>query len=86
MSEESKKDDGRPAFPLPCEADVDCAGRAKSGYGGMTLRQYYAGQALSAFTTVKNPEGYAVCYSWTPERIASKCCEIADALVAELKK
>ncbi len=38
--------DGGPAFPSPMQDDRDCAPRHTSGYGGMTLRDWFAGQAL----------------------------------------
>jgi hypothetical protein len=41
-------DNGGPAFPLPVEDDRDCAFRYASGYGGMTLRDWFAGRAMSA--------------------------------------
>ncbi len=37
--------DGGPAYPLPV-SDTFCASRAKSGYGGMSLRDYFAAQAM----------------------------------------
>jgi len=42
----SGRDDGGPAFPLPVDNDLDCAGRYASGYGGMSLRDHFAGEAL----------------------------------------
>lgn len=38
--------DGGPAFPVPVDNDCDCHGRFTSGYGGMTLRDYFAAAAL----------------------------------------
>lgn len=43
--ENTKKDDGGPAFPLPVDADIDCAGRAASGYGGISIRDYFIAHA-----------------------------------------
>ena len=48
-------DDGGPAFPVPVLADKDgtfisthqWAGYMESGGGGMTLRDWFAGQALA---------------------------------------
>ena len=42
----SEIDGGGPAFPLPVNADIDCAGRFASGYGGISKREWYAGMAL----------------------------------------
>ena len=36
---------GGPAFPLPVE-DLQCRSRFESGYGGMTLRDRFAGLAM----------------------------------------
>lgn len=36
---------GGPAFPLPV-GDQECCGRFESGYGGMTLRDYFAAKAM----------------------------------------
>lgn len=37
---------GGPAFPLPVDDDRDCRGLFESGYGGMTLRDYFAAKAM----------------------------------------
>lgn len=37
-----QRNDGGPAYPIPCEDDRDCGPRFESGYGGMSLRQYAA--------------------------------------------
>jgi len=42
----SEIDGGGPAFPLPVNADIDCAGRFASGYGGISKREWFAGMAL----------------------------------------
>jgi hypothetical protein len=39
-------EDGGPAFPLPVDDDRDCCFRFSSGYGGMTLRDYFAAKAM----------------------------------------
>ncbi len=39
--------DGGPAFPLPV-ADQECFSRFESGYGGMSLRDYFAAKAMAA--------------------------------------
>jgi hypothetical protein len=39
--------DGGPAFPLPVE-DLQCRSRFESGYGGMTLRDYFAAKAMQS--------------------------------------
>ena len=71
------KNDGGQAFPRP-------AGREPNGnpvwsQGGMTLRQYYAGQALAGINS-----------TWaggaTSADLAAECVRHADALIAELEK
>lgn len=37
-----QRNDGGPAFPIPCQDDRDCGPRFENGYGGMSLRQYAA--------------------------------------------
>ena len=65
------KDDGRPAFPQ--------TGGAYSALPGMTLRQWYAGQALSCL-------GKVWIEGATSEDLAVECVRHADALLAELDK
>src|SRR5690606_41040202 len=48
--------DGGPAFPLPVE-DLQCRSRFESGYGGMTLRDYFAAKAMHAIITEPTYEG-----------------------------
>ena len=42
------KNNGGSAFPLPVE-DADCCSRLDSGYGGMSLRDYFAAKAMQGF-------------------------------------
>ena len=65
------KDDGRSAFPLASEF---------TPADGMTLRQWYAGQALPAVIHVTKdlPLG--------PRDVALEVVQYADALIAELDK
>jgi hypothetical protein len=39
------KQDGGPAFPLPVD-DLGCHGLFASGYGGMSLRDYFAARMM----------------------------------------
>ena len=66
------KDDGRPAFPRVLEHD-HCWGDEP----GMTLRQWYAGQALAGLTT--NTRSHAT-------MAAKHAVMIADALILELDR
>ncbi len=69
------KDDGGPVFPQrdlqPHEAGVF--------YEGMSLRQWYAGQALIGTCL------HSDAYHWSPERIAERAHRIADALLKARK-
>src|SRR5690606_29234698 len=49
--------DGGPAFPLPVE-DLQCRFRFESGYGGMTLRDYFAAKAMAALIAEPVSEGW----------------------------
>lgn len=80
-------DDGGPAFPVGAEPYRD----GKSD--GMTLRQYYAGQALAGLGE-PSPEVFARCYEQIEarfdgdtiaRRVGQLCLAYADALIAEEK-
>jgi hypothetical protein len=70
-------DDGGPAFPTRWPRSDDAQYWTQDG---MTLRQYYAGRALSAFG------GKAWPTPTDSADIARTCRSIADALIAELKR
>ena len=85
MSDQPK--DGGPAFP-------QSGGQHYTSAKGMTLRQYYAGQALVGLLAVDDS---TPCVSQTPEGIEAERAEYvrsqahiaacyADALIAELEK
>lgn len=64
---------GGPAFPVPeYQSDVELH--------GMTLRDWFAGQALAAALIIVEGE------IETAENIASRAYEIADAMIAERNK
>lgn len=68
------KNTGGPAFPLPV-ADQDCCGRFESGYGGMTLRDYFAAKAMQgevAANTSKRAD---------PTETAEYAYQMADAML-----
>lgn len=77
------KKDGGPAFPATVQDDIDCAGRYVAGYGGMSLRDWFAGKALAGL--VPNA---AWDYSSGPcnAAAAQRCYAIADAMLAEREK
>ena len=67
----SSRDDGGPAFPE--------AGR----HGGMTLRDYFAGQAIIGFLASEGAE----LDDRKPEKdLAAICYRVADALLVEREK
>jgi len=70
--------DGGPAFP--CEEQIRCNGEVIDfrKFTGMTLRDWFAGQALSGELTnypTRQPQGDQ-CHS-----LATKCYELADAML-----
>lgn len=69
----SKHADGGPAFPTPW-----AAGTATEG--GMTLRDWFAGQAMVGILSVAGPYGLA------PYEISERSYRLADAMIKERKK
>jgi hypothetical protein len=67
--------DGGPAFPRP--ATKDASGLIiRESQKGMTLRDYFAGQALSSRAVMlKNGVMYA-------SDVATECYDLADAMLA----
>lgn len=47
--------DGGPAFPLPVE-DPQCHSRFESGYGGMSIRDYFAAKFAAAMMTATSAD------------------------------
>ena len=74
-------DDGGSAFPRAADAITVEGDRHFVNELGMTVRQWYAGQALPGVivATQTNPE-------LTPQKVANECFLYADALIAELYK
>ncbi|MDD3134876.1 MAG: hypothetical protein PHF64_00095 [Methanoregula sp.] len=67
--------DGGPAFPVP-ERRAEDEGRVRFDEPGMSLRDWFAGQAMSRF----------YCGSQAPDWIAAESYRIADAMLAEREK
>jgi len=69
--------DGGPAFPIPDTLHAN--GQVQYGANGMSLRDWFAGQALA---------NYALQYQekLTGEDIASQCYSLADAMLAAREK
>lgn len=82
-----KKDDGGPAFPGNTIVSVEAgpgftAIPVTEPVSGMTLRDWFAGQALAgemATWTDAKPENYA-------EKVAARCYAMAAAMLAERAK
>ena len=72
----SHKDDGRPAFPRAAEGEL-----LMTDEPGMTLRQWYAGQALVGVIVATQSTAIM-----SPQNVALECAMYADALIAELDK
>lgn len=70
------KRDGGPAFP---DSMLPNPGEWASGAPGMTLRQWYAGQALGGLTWWTDEQ-------CTPEAAAKRAFAMADAMIAEDEK
>lgn len=72
----SKEQDGGPAFPSPMQDDRDCYARNKSGYGGLSIRDWFAGQAIVGMAMDTNPEAM----------IAEFAYDLADAMLKARKQ
>lgn len=78
------KNDGGPAFPRAMSQDLDdyCKGQ-----NGMSLRDYFAGQALIAFMSCSEwAQGLDLATANNPgtqfkDNLASNCYVMADALI-----
>jgi len=78
-------DNGGPAFPLPVQDDRDCNFRFASGYGGMTLRDYFAAAALQG-NLASNAIGYEYTGENALEKAANEAYRYADAMLAARKE
>lgn len=83
------KNTGCPAFPLPV-GDQECCGRFESGYGGMSLRDYFAAKAMHAvyrdfWNDVRAGRGGGVPEDWEAG-IANGAYRMADAMLKERSK
>lgn len=71
------KPGNQPAFPAPTQLTVE-GGVVIASSPGMTLRDYFAGQALIALLTSTDPR--------STRGLAKLCYEVADAMIAERQK
>lgn len=69
----SNKIDGGYAFP---HNEKDYSGSHYQTHGGMSLRDYFAGQVLGAYITTKPDDA-------TYREVAEKCFMMADAMIVE---
>lgn len=67
--------DGGPAFPLI--SHTDCNGFRREAQDGMTLRDYFAGQALAGWLACPNTKPLD-----TTEKYAVEAYRLADAMIA----
>lgn len=73
----SNKNSGGMAFPCVAETGVNYPDP------GMTLRDYFAGQALpGVISAIMSNEGHA----WQPHDFANEAYALADAMLAERAK
>lgn len=81
------KDDGGPAFPeLDCFVDQHGEKPAYSAYHGMTLRDYFAGQALAGLCANDGIEFEPVAADKIHPIYARHAYGLADAMIAERSK
>jgi hypothetical protein len=74
------RDDGGPAFPSGLVSIGDGDHQAFSN--GMTLRDWFAGQALAGLAANCTDAGLS---TWLPDSIAARAYQYADAVIAERK-
>ena len=72
-----KINDGGPAFPALRETENPAIPLVMAS-GGMSLRAWFAGQALAGMSSVLNPDSYSM--------VARIAVAYADALIAELEQ
>ena len=70
----TKINDGGPAFPRPYSSTGD--GMSVYSQSGMTLRDWFAGQALTGLLTIDHP------LSVTIDGLASESYQYADAMLS----
>lgn len=87
-----KPNDGGPAFPFRYDntnkvtvtlCDVEIPPGKFMQFAGMTLRQYYAGQAMAGMLAADAPDYQ---YHNDKKGLAINAIAAADALIAELEK
>jgi hypothetical protein len=79
------KDTGGPAFPQQEFKQIPGGGGHWTNVGGMTLRQYYAGQALMGMAATINAENFLIPNHYGT-LIAAACFNLADAMIEQQGK
>lgn len=69
-----------PAFPS--SNDVHCGDSRTTGHSGMTLRDWFAGQALSSIGAYFKADNVSA----IPNSLAEGCYKIADAMLSQRDK
>ena len=72
----SKEQNNKPAFPSPMQDDRDCYARNESGYGGLSIRDWFAGQAITGLAQNPAPEA----------EVAGWAYALADAMLEARKE
>jgi hypothetical protein len=75
--------DGGKAFPVLDNARADGSGSLVCFDGGMTLRDYFAGQALAGLTRDPHFDEWS---DYEKKLYAHECYAIANAMLAEREK
>lgn len=77
----SNKNDGGPAFPVPVELGETLTREKREikSIGGMSLRDWFAGQALCGWAAGRNMDGF--CETSAHEVVATACYKYADAML-----
>lgn len=76
------KETGGPAFPVAIDDVRDFSAYGKNNLTGMTLRDWFAGQALAGMLASEAP-GFVF---RTPDEPVKRVYAIADAMLAERNK
>ena len=80
----NKIKDGGPAFPLPV-GDQECCPRFESGYGGMSLRDYFAAKAMQAYMAAHLAAGTYDESAEFDREVSAWSYETADAMLEARK-
>lgn len=76
---EAAREDGGPAFARPSTFDIQ--GYGEEGSEGLSLRDYFAAQALAGMCSTRDEAGTLIAHGY--EWLAREAFQIADAMLAE---